>query len=278
MSHISVNHITKVFHQTKALNDITLEISAGEMVGLIGASGSGKSTLLRLISALSLAEKGSVRIDGSLLQEEGKVMRGIRKYRSQIGFIFQQFNLVGRLTLITNVLTGLLHPIPWWRSLFLVFTHEEKRQALDALNRVGMSDFAWQRASTLSGGQQQRGAIARTLVQRAKTILADEPIASLDPEASRQVMEILTAINREDRVTVVIALHQVDIAKKYCSRIIALKQGVIVFDGLPSELTIQLLEKIYGSAIAEQLLESPLDAKAKTLWNPDLVKQEAFIF
>ena len=164
-----------------------------------------------------------MEIDGRCVQKGGRIDRDIRKVRSQVGFVFQQFNLVARLPVLVNVLVGSLHRMPWWRSWMRLFTAQERALALEALARVGIADCYAQRASTLSGGQQQRAAIARTLVQGAKVVLADEPIASLDPESSRKVMEILARINREDGCTVIVSLHQVDIAMKYCPRVVALR-------------------------------------------------------
>jgi phosphonate transport system ATP-binding protein len=251
MSTITIHRLSKTFGARKALGNVSLEIQSGEMVGLIGASGSGKSTLLRQISGLTLAEGGSVEIDGHAVQRHGHLTRGIRELRSSTGFVFQQFNLVSRLPLITNVLTGLLHRVPLWRSLAGQFTRAETRIGMEALHRVDMLEYAWQRASTLSGGQQQRGAIARTLVQRARILLADEPIASLDPESSRRVMEILAAINREDGCTVMVSLHQVEFARQYCPRIIALRHGQVAYDGPSAQLSNEKLAGIYGAEVSE---------------------------
>ena len=258
---ISIQGLHKSFGSRKALDDVTLSINSGEMVALIGASGSGKSTLLRHLSGLTLGERGSVEVDGHPVQLNGRLARGIREQRSHTGFVFQQFNLVARLPLITNVMTGLLHRVPLWRSLPGRFTREEVRAGMEALQRVGMLEYAWQRASTLSGGQQQRGAIARTLVQGARTILADEPIASLDPESSRRVMEILAAINREDGCTVVVSLHQVEFARQFCPRIVALRQGRVVYDGAAAKLSNQHLAEIYGAEV-DQLFAPPSAAAA----------------
>ena len=175
--------------------------------------------------------------------------------RASIGFVFQQFNLVGRLPVITNVLTGLLPRVPLWRSLTRVFLRDEVRQGLDALAQVGIDDYAFQRASTLSGGQQQRAAIARTLVQNARVILADEPIASLDPESSRRVMDTLAHINRSRKVAVVVSLHQVDVALRYCPRVVALRHGKVVYDGPSADLTPAMLRDLYGSELSELLPE-----------------------
>jgi phosphonate transport system ATP-binding protein len=254
---LRIRQLNKHFANGKhALRDINLDVARGDMVALIGASGSGKSTLLRHIAGLVAADGATqslVEIDGRCVQQGGRIHRDIRKVRSQVGFVFQQFNLVARLPVLVNVLVGSLHRMPWWRSWMRLFTAQERALALEALARVGIADCHAQRASTLSGGQQQRAAIARTLVQGAKVVLADEPIASLDPESSRKVMEILARINREDGCTVVVSLHQVEIAMKYCPRVVALNQGQVVFDGPSSALTPELLHALYGVQ-AEELL------------------------
>lgn len=251
---VKVTRFSKTFSCCKALDSVSVEIRPGEMVALIGASGSGKSTLLRHMAGLAHgdADQGSIEVLGRPVQAQGRLARDIRQTRARIGFVFQQFNLVGRLPVMTNVLTGTLGRAPLWRSLFGAFTAAERDLAGEALERVGIADKAWVRASALSGGQQQRAAIARTLVQKAAVILADEPIASLDPESSRRVMETLARINTEDRVTVVVSLHQVDFAIRYCPRAIALKKGAVVYDGPSAALTSQLLRDLYG-AEAEQL-------------------------
>jgi phosphonate transport system ATP-binding protein len=257
-----------------ALRDIALDVARGEMVALIGASGSGKSTLLRHIAGLVAADGDSdslIEIDGRRVQQRGRIDRDIRRVRAQVGFVFQQFNLVARLPVLVNVLVGSLHRMPWWRSWTRAFTCEERTQALEALARVGIAECQAQRASTLSGGQQQRAAIARTLVQGAKVVLADEPIASLDPESSRKVMEILARINREDRCTVIVSLHQVDIAMKYCPRVVALKQGEIVYDGPSSALTAPLLRELYGVQADELLAPPSGEAQVHVLPKPALV-------
>ncbi|MDP3887695.1 phosphonate ABC transporter ATP-binding protein [Hydrogenophaga sp.] len=258
---LRIHQLNKHFANGKhALRDINLCIRQGEMVALIGASGSGKSTLLRHVAGLVVADAGEgslIEIDGCCVQQGGRVHRDIRKVRSQIGFVFQQFNLVDRLPVMANVLVGRLHRMPLWRSLTRWFNAQERAMAIEALARVGIAECHAQRASTLSGGQQQRAAIARTLVQGAKVVLADEPIASLDPESSRKVMEILTRINREDGCTVVVSLHQVDMALKYCPRVIALHQGQVVYDGAASALTPSLLRELYGMQADEMLMGDP---------------------
>ena len=235
--------------QRVALDDVSLTLHQGEVVGLIGPSGSGKSTLLRHIAGLTLADNPESRISvlGRDVQSAGRRAAGINAVRREIGFIFQQFNLVDRLPVLTNVLIGRLGQISRLRRWTGWFTTDEMRDAMAALDRVGISDQAGQRAGTLSGGQQQRAAIARALMQRARVILADEPIASLDPESSRRVMETLCDINRRDGVPVVVSLHQVDFARRFCHRIVALTAGRVVFDGPPARLDSDLLTNIYGA-------------------------------
>lgn len=254
---LEISNISKSFKNIKAVNNIYLTIKSGEMVGLIGPSGSGKSTLLRLISGLmpSDSDRSFIKVFDKVVINNGSVSNEIRKIRNSIGFIFQKFNLVERLDLFTNVLTGNLGKMPPLRSWTGFFTSEEKIRAVEALKRVNMLPWAFQKARTLSGGQQQRAAIARTIVQKSKIILADEPIASLDPASSRSVMQLLKEINVSDNVTVIVTLHQVDYALKYCNRIVALKDGEIIFDGGPNEITDELLHKIYGAKFEETGIE-----------------------
>ncbi len=267
---IKVSGLDKTFGSRKALDRVDLEVRRGEMVALIGASGSGKSTLLRHVAGLARGDRtdGGVEVFGETVQARGRVAGEIRRIRTQVGFVFQQFNLVGRLPVMTNVLTGALGRMPLWRSLTGRFTAEERRAAFRALERVGIADTAWQRASTLSGGQQQRAAIARTLVQGARIILADEPIASLDPESSRRVMEILAAANAEDGTTVLVSLHQVDFAVRYCPRTVALRLGKVVYDGPSAALTPQLLRELYGSDALEILGRQPAREPSATIVTP----------
>ncbi|ESH91864.1 phosphonate ABC transporter [Cupriavidus sp. HPC(L)] len=255
MTHaIEVRGVSKSFRaDRKALDDVTLQVAPGEMVALLGASGSGKSTLLRHVAGFVAADSGEILVHGRAVQRDGRLAANVRKARADIGFVFQQFNLVGRLPVITNVMIGMLSRIPKWRGLLRYFKADELRAGLDALAQVGIDDYAFQRASTLSGGQQQRAAIARTLVQNARVILADEPIASLDPESSRRVMSLLTQINRTHKVAVVVSLHQVDIAMRYCPRVVALRHGKVVYDGPSQALTQSMLRDLYGTE-ADELL------------------------
>lgn len=250
---IQISTLNKSFGKRKALRNINVHIGEGEMVALIGPSGSGKSTMLRHISGLIAGDRdsGGIRVFGRQVQKAGAVSSDVRRIRSEVGFIFQQFNLVGRLPLLTNVMVGMLPRVGTWRSLLGWFTRAEKIRAMEALDCVGLAEYATQRASTLSGGQQQRAAIARAVEQRARVILADEPIASLDPESARMVMECLTKLNRDDGVTVLVSLHQVQFALQYCPRSIAMKEGRIVFDGPSQELTATALRNIYGLKSSE---------------------------
>jgi phosphonate transport system ATP-binding protein len=257
---IEVIGLSKTFNGNKrALRSVDLRIAHGEMVALIGASGSGKSTLLRHIGGLVAANRGpsggTIKVLGATMQARGRISRDARRVRARVSVIFQQFNLVSRLTVLTNVLTGLLGQIRGPRGTFGLFTKSEKQAAIDALSRVAIPETALQRASTLSGGQQQRAAIARALVQGADIILADEPIASLDPASSKRVMETLREINEADGKTVVVSLHQVDYAMRYCPRTIALRDGMVVYDGASAALDSEMLQRLYG-AECDELLES----------------------
>ncbi|MGJ3260996.1 MAG: phosphonate ABC transporter ATP-binding protein [Rhodospirillales bacterium] len=250
---VAIEGINKSFKANQpVLEGIDLSVAQGEMVGLIGASGSGKSTLIRLIAGFETIDKGQgkVRLFGKDCQVAGQRTGAISELRHDVGIIFQQFNLVGRLTLLLNVLVGRLGRISRLRGTFGMFPQADKIKALEALERVGIVDKAYQRASTLSGGQQQRAAIARALTQEAKLILADEPIASLDPASAERVMTILRSINRQDKVTVIVSLHQIDHAFKHCDRIVALKDGKIIHDGDVDEITKDDLENLYGVDLA----------------------------
>ncbi|MBB4004085.1 MAG: phosphonate ABC transporter ATP-binding protein [Aurantimonas endophytica] len=261
MTAIVIRDLSKRFGRKQALNKVSLTIEEGEMVALIGASGSGKSTLIRHIAGLERADQDShscIDLFGATIQTGGRIGNGARVMRREIGVIFQQFNLVARLPVITNVLLGNLGRIPRWRGTLGLFTREERLAARAALARVGIPEVAWQRASTLSGGQQQRAAIARCLVQKSRVLLADEPIASLDPASARRVMDALADINRTEKITAVVSLHQVEYARRYCPRTIALRGGEVVYDGPSGALTNAFLTELYGADSDELVLPDAL--------------------
>jgi phosphonate transport system ATP-binding protein len=255
---VSARDVSKTFGTRKALNGVSVEVAPGEMVALIGPSGSGKSTLLRSITGLQTIDpgKGTISVFGEVVQKNGRTTGATRAARQKLGMIFQQFNLVGRLSLFANVMLGALGRIPGWKGLLGAWPTADKKLAMAALHRVGVSDYAAQRANTLSGGQQQRGAIARALVQGAKAILADEPVASLDPVSARKVMELLVELNRRDGFGVIVTLHQVDYAIRYCDRVIALKAGQVVYDGPSTGLDTKQLIDIYGPEFEDAFWET----------------------
>lgn len=248
MNHIEVKSLRKSFGDNTVLDDFDFSIENGKFVSLLGVSGSGKSTLLRQMAGLMEADKGSVSkitIDGQDIQSGGNFPADIRQKRAKIGYIFQQFNLVERMTVLDNVLIGTLCDTPKWRTFFRVFTDEQKMRAMMALRRVKMHKYANQRVSTLSGGQKQRVAIARTLMRDVDVIFADEPVASLDPETSRVVLELLHNISRTQNITTVVALHQVDYALQYSDEVVALKQGEVFFRGDKDELSKSQIKELY---------------------------------
>jgi phosphonate transport system ATP-binding protein len=256
MDAIRIERLSKTFRNgRKALDSVDLRVQEGEMVALIGASGSGKSTLLRHIAGFTASDPAPSHITllGRPIQQNGKIVREVRSIRRDVAFVFQQFNLVGRLSVLTNVLIGALSRVSLWRRLTGHFPREERSLALDSLTSMGIGEHANERASNLSGGQQQRAALARALVQRARIVLADEPIASLDPESARRVMELMQSLNREHKLTVIVSLHQIDIAMKYCARTVALRDGRVVFDGASERLTPAVLHELYGSSASELL-------------------------
>ncbi|MDI1343433.1 MAG: phosphonate ABC transporter ATP-binding protein [Pseudolabrys sp.] len=259
---IDARGISKSYQRgVPVLDDVTLSLRRGEMVALIGASGSGKSTLIRAIAGLTPIDgsrdgtAGTIEMMGEPIQRDGRLNTG-RALRARIGVIFQQFNLVPRLSVLTNVCFGLLGRLPLVRGTLGQFSDADKRVAMQAMARVGIAEHALKRANELSGGQQQRAAIARSLVQGAELLIADEPIASLDPASARRVMDLLADMNRNDGLTVFISLHQVEYALKYCPRTIALKAGKVAYDGPSCALTPAFLNQIYGAESEELFLPS----------------------
>lgn len=231
----------------KGLSHINLTINDGEFASIIGLSGAGKSTLLRSINRLNDVTEGEITIDGVSLTKAGK--KELRKIRRRIGMISQQFNLVKRSTVQKNVLSGCLGYYSTWKSILGLFSKEDYERTKDALERVDLQDKLHSRCDELSGGQQQRVSIARTLVQQADIILADESVASLDPVTMQKIMKDLQNINTTLGKTVIVNIHSVELARSFSTRIIALKAGEIVFDGAPEELTDERLIAIYGRKI-----------------------------
>ncbi|WP_426954723.1 phosphonate ABC transporter ATP-binding protein [Muricoccus radiodurans] len=257
---LEIENLTRRFGSRTAVDGVTLSIPEGQMVGIIGRSGAGKSTLLRMINRLTEPSAGRILHDGvDVTALRGKALRD---WRTRCAMIFQQFNLVQRLDVLTNVLVGRLNHRPGLlgtlSSLFLRFTPEERAMALTALDRFDLADQALQRADTLSGGQQQRVAIARAMLQAPRLILADEPIASLDPRNARVVMDALRDVNRQDGLTVLVNLHHLDTARRYCDRIVAMQAGRVVFDGAPDDLTGDRVRDIYG--VTEEQFEAEAEA------------------
>ena len=234
----------------KGLKDVNLTIDQGEFVAIIGLSGAGKSTILRCINRMHDISKGELTVDGVTVDS----LRGkeLRRYRRKVGMIFQSFNLVSRTTAIKNVLSSMVPDMNFFRVLFGIFTREQKLQALEALDKVGILDKAYTRCDQLSGGQQQRVALARTLNQNPTIILADEPVAALDPVTAHQVMSDFKRINEEMNITVLINIHHVDLALKYATRVIGIRAGEIVYDGPTADVTQEVLDSIYNGASVPQ--------------------------
>jgi phosphonate transport system ATP-binding protein len=238
-----VDKLTCRFGAKAAVDNASFEIKPGAFVGVIGRSGAGKSTMLRMINRLAEPTDGRIMFDGvDVTALQG---RDLRKWRARSAMIFQQFNLVGRLDVLTNVLMGRLAEMPQWRSLTQMWPEDDRALAMSALEQFDMAQYASQRADQLSGGQQQRVAIARALVQQPDIILADEPIASLDPRNTRIVMDALLRINKHFGITVMCNLHSLDLARTYCDRLIGMSAGRVVFDGAPAALTEHIARELY---------------------------------
>jgi len=270
-----IKKVNKFFGDNHAVKNVSFEVNKPQMIGIIGSSGAGKSTLLRIINRLTDATDGSIEIEGqNILDLKSKEKRS---WQRNCAMIFQQFNLVPRLDVLTNVILGRLNYQGSFRASLKMFSRDERADALILLNNLGMANTALQRAETLSGGQQQRVAICRALMQNPKMILADEPIASLDPMNARMVMESLRKIHDEKNLTVISNLHTLDTAKTYCDRIIGMKDGEIVFDDLPEKLSDKLAREIYG-AEADEAFEPQVtstELKTKNKLNGDVEKEFA---
>ena len=259
---LKIDKVSRRFGNKVAVDNIDLEIPEGQMVGIIGRSGAGKSTLLRMINRLNDPSDGAISFRG----KDVTALTGaeLRAWRSECAMIFQQFNLVPRIDVLTNVLLGRLNRRPTLMSVLGMFNHAERIDAMRALDRLDIAQTALQRAGTLSGGQQQRVAIARALMQAPKIILADEPIASLDPRNAQIVMDSLKTINEQQGITVITNLHTLDTARSYCKRIIGMAAGKVVFDGTPADLTTDVAREIYGAdglkeAFSEAITSTSLD-------------------
>ncbi len=256
MADIQFNHVgVKYPNGFVGLSDVTLDIPAGSMVGVVGLSGAGKSTLIRSINGLVPISSGELNVgDHRLSNARG---RELRQLRSEVGMIFQSFNLARRTTVLNNVLMGRLHHTSAWRSLLGAWQHDDVELAMSALERVEIVSKAYEKASSLSGGQQQRVAIARTLAQQPQIVLADEPVASLDPPTSHVVMRDLQRINADLGITVIVNLHFLDLARTYCTRLIGMREGRVVFDGAGADADERVFESIYGRSLtAADVLEA----------------------
>jgi phosphonate transport system ATP-binding protein len=247
---LEIKHLTKIYEGgVQAVEDVSLTVDDGEFLVIIGLSGSGKSTLMRCINRLVEPTSGQIIYNGmdvtAASQEE------LRLIRRRIGMIFQHFNLVKRSTVLTNVLSGRLGYVNPWASLVHRFSEEDLARAMADLRRVGIEEKAYARADELSGGQQQRVGIARALMQEPELVLADEPVSALDPATSHSVLKYLEEINRDDGATVICTLHFLDLARRYATRIIALKEGKLIFDGLPDEIDNLRFKEIYGEEAQE---------------------------
>jgi phosphonate transport system ATP-binding protein len=247
---LSIRNLTKTYaNGVRALKGVSLDVKEGEFLVVIGLSGSGKSTLLRCINRLHNPTSGEILFQGrDIAQAQGREIRGVRR---QIAMIFQHFNLIPRHSVIANVLMGTLGRTSTWRSLLGFFSESERTKAQEYLRLVGIADKAHYRADQLSGGQQQRVAIARALTQGPKMLLADEPVASLDPATCHTVMDYLRKVNRELGITIICNLHFLSLVREYATRVVALRAGEIVFDGSPSEISEEWFAKIYGEGAKE---------------------------
>lgn len=252
---IEFNNVTKVYpNGVVGLKNVNLKIEQGEFVAIIGLSGAGKSTLIRTINRMHDITDGQLMVDDTdVMTLKGKELR---RFRRKIGMIFQSFNLVTRSTVIKNVLTSMVPDMPWYKTLFGLYSKEQKIAALEALDKVGILDKAYTRCDQLSGGQQQRVALARTLNQNPSIILADEPVAALDPITAKVVMGDFKRINKEMNITILINIHHVDLALDYADRVIGIRAGEIVYDGPTSEVTQEILDQVYnGKSIPQAAKE-----------------------
>src|SRR5262245_4855555 len=258
--------LSRNFGTTLAVQNISLSIDRGSFVGIIGRSGAGKSTLLRMVNRLVEPSSGRIVCEG--MDVTSLRGRALRDWRARSAMIFQQFNLVGRLDVLTNVLMGRLNKVSQVRSLFRLWKAEDRAIAISALEQFDVANLAGQRADTLSGGQQQRVAIARAMVQDPDIILADEPVASLDPRNSKIVMDALLRINKHFGISVVCNLHDLDIARAYCDRLVGMAAGKLVFNGVPAALTARAARDLYGLEAGEAMSREPVEAHSSGVAAP----------
>lgn len=272
---LDIRQVSKTFNSQSlnrsakflAVDNVTFSIEKGESVALLGASGSGKSTLIRLLCGLEKidSDQGSIIVNGRSFYNGKNYSPDIRNIRKTIGVVFQQFNLVGQLDVITNVLMGCLSSKSALDIMLKRFTEAERVAALECLDKVGLGPQAYQRASTLSGGQQQRVAVARALLKGSELLLADEPVASLDPTSAKKVMDVLFGLTKDLGMTLLVSLHQISIAQTYCHRALGMRKGRLIYDGLASDLSAQRLENLYGAdaeeIITDTYLTSPRPVK-----------------
>ncbi len=257
---IKFDHVDKVYpNGTKGLSDVSLEIEQGEFVAVIGLSGAGKSTLIRTVNKMIDITGGTLTVDGvDVSKLKGKELR---EFRRRIGMVFQSFNLVNKTTVINNVLSARVADMSFFRTLLGLYSKEDKLAALESLDKVGILEKAYSRADQLSGGQQQRVALARTLTQNPEIILADEPVASLDPIMADVVMEDFRRINKEMNITVIINIHHVDLALQYANRVVGIRAGKIVYDGPVSDVNKDVLRQIYGRDLNDdEVMKEKIDA------------------
>lgn len=251
---LEFQHVSKVYNNTtKALDDLSFSVKEGEFLSIIGPSGAGKSTILRCINRLVDATDGKIIYDGKDIMHINK--RQLRNVRTKTGMIFQHYNLVDRLSVMENVLHGRLGQKSTFSGMIGHYSESEKKQAFAILEELGLAEQAYKRCDALSGGQKQRVGIARAIMQQPKLILCDEPIASLDPKASKTIMDHLAQINQSMQITCIVNLHQVDVAMKYSQRILGIAAGKLVFDGTPSELTQEKIHEIYQSNAKDLMLD-----------------------
>lgn len=261
---LKIRNLKKSYdEQTMALKGISIDFYPGEYVVVIGPSGSGKSTFIRCINRMIDPTEGTIEFEGQAVEKlKGKKLRAVR---AKIGMIFQNYNLVGRTNVIKNVMHGRLGQMPLWKSVLGLYAEEDKREAMELLKQVGLSEQVYKRADALSGGQMQRVGICRALLQHPKILLADEPIASLDPKSADIVMDQLHEITTKRGLTCIVNLHQVDYAKRYATRIVGIKSGRIVYDGSPADLTDEIIADIYAGKEEQMKLKKENTVAASSL-------------